>query len=143
MTMGTPHVGLNSTISYGVTVSAVTTYTAINNVESVDGPNESLSIVEVTPLGSTYKGKLPSVSDAGEVNFSIFYDGTDSTHQFLTGLLGTTTLCPFKIDYPDGTSAKFSGFLSAFGTKGLSAEEAVTADCTISISGAVQWSTSP
>lgn len=141
--VGTPHVGLQSTLSFGVTVSGTTAYTVITGMETIDGPEASIGVVEVSPLGATYKGKLPSISDPGEVTFTVYYDGTDTTHQFLTGLLGTTTQLPWKVDYPDGTSAEFTGFLSGFGIKGMEAESPVTGDGTITINGAITFSTSP
>src|SRR4051812_43013659 len=109
-------VGLDTVLSHGVTVSGTTTYTPIDLVESIDGPEASLGSVEFSPLGATYKTKAPSISDPGTVSFTIYYNGQNTTHQLLTGLLGTTGQHPWKIQYPDGSSVKFTGFLSKLGT---------------------------
>lgn len=135
--------GLTAYISYGVTVSGSTTYTQINLASEIDGPEPEGNAIEFKQLGQAFTTKIPGQWDPGQITFTVAYNGQDTTHQFLTALIGTRTIVQWKIDYPDGSSCAVPGWLSGFPISGMTPDSPVTGSGTVTLTGAPVWSTSP
>lgn len=69
--------------------------------------------VEVTTLDDSARRYIAGIKDYGDLEFVFLYDGgADSSYNKLRGLEDTGESTEFKIEFPDGVSFTFSGFVS-------------------------------
>lgn len=110
--------------------------TAIAQVVSISGPEMAVAEVETTHLGSTHKEFRPSsIPEAGTVSATIEYDPQQATHASLTSLMNSPQEKAWTIEFSDGSTYAFDGFLTAFSVTGAEVENNVTAEITIRING--------
>ena len=120
-------------------------YVTVGQVRDVTGPGLQQAAVEVTARDSSkwreFRGGL---RDGGEVTFDMLYDPALATHAAgsapgLVNLLTTGTLRSFRLTFSDGVrTATFSALVTAFTPKSPLGD-AMTADCTLKVSGAVTF----
>lgn len=120
-------------------------YTTIAQVRDVTGPGLQQAAVEVTARDSSkwreFRGGL---RDGGEVTFDMLYDPTVATHAAtpapgLVNLLTTGTARNFRLTFANATNtATFSALVTAFTPKSPLGD-AMTADVTLKVSGAVTF----
>lgn len=117
--------------------------TAVVNIESIEGPEQSVEMLDMTAhdSGSSYREMRPSFIDAGEVSLTIQWDPNDATHKNaasgLRALLAGRTLTTFGITYPTTPASAdvFTGYVTAF-TVSAPFDDKLMADVTITLSGA-------
>ena len=81
-------IGLGATLEISDGASPET-WTAIANVKSIDGPNDTTEIIDATHLGSSggYREKRPHLQDGGTVSAEVSFDPSHATHDEATGIL--------------------------------------------------------
>ena len=124
--------------SQGTTLGYGATPTNIANISSIQGPNPSAEQIDVTALDSSggYREFLQSFKDGGEVQFSMFMDGTDAGLQYLWTTFNAGTTVDWTITLADGSTLEFDGYISAPPGVNASVGDALTCDCSIKVTGA-------
>lgn len=119
----------------------VEVFTSIGEVRSFDGPNGSVTILDATSLGDTYKQKLAGTVDEGQITFTMWLDPADTAQTGLRTDRAAGTLRNFQLllDDTDTTQLAFAAYVVDFSISG-SVDGVVEASCTLDISGAVTWS---
>ncbi|MEZ5945217.1 MAG: phage tail tube protein [Planctomycetaceae bacterium] len=121
-----------------VDVSA--TLTAVAQVISIDGPDSSVPEVETTHLGSSAKAYRPGeIPEAGSLDFSIYFDPSDTGHQELQTLAKTPSTVSWQVTFSDGSTLDWEGFLTSFSLSGMEDESNLTADCSVRITGQITF----
>jgi len=104
--------------------SATATTTAIGNIISIGGPDESRDSIDKSTMDSTSKWReyISGMLDAGEVTFDVNYDGAAAgTANDLNTLATSTSVYEVKVIVNDHTTAanrstfKCNGFITALG----------------------------
>jgi hypothetical protein len=130
----------------GVDKTGSGTYVTLANVESFDGPSNTVGSVETTNLSSGRKTYRPGLPDSGEISFDIQFDPADADHTYLRGLLDSPAVKSWQLSYPTlpkATLDTFDGFLTEFHPSGDDAEGILTASITIKLTGAIVTTTAP
>jgi len=118
--------------------SSGSTYAAVGEINSIDGPNMSRDTIETTALDTAggYRTFIPSFRDAGELNLDMNFT-LDSFDDMLLDF-ESSDIRYWQIVFPDtgATTLEFAGYVTSLGT-GASTDDKVMATATIKISGAV------
>jgi hypothetical protein len=120
------------------------TYTVLAQVESFDGPSNTVGSIETTNLASARKTYRPGLPDGGEISFDLQFDPADTGHIFLRGLADTPEILSWQVSYPTDTHATldtFDGFLTEYHPSGDGPEGLIMAAVTIKITGAIVTTT--
>lgn len=124
-------------------------FTSVANIASVNGPNESMTMLDGTHLNSgEFMEKIPGMKDGGQVTLTCHFDPTNATHDATTGLkqkFDDKELTNFKIDlsgvgWTTNNLISFAAYVN-LGAISLAPNEIITRDVTLEVSGAVTWST--
>jgi len=119
----------------------VTTYAAIGEINSIDGPNMSRETIDTTALDTSggYRTFIPSFRDAGEITLEMNF--TVDTYDDMLLDFEASSIRYYHIVFPDTTSTtlEFAGYVTALGTS-IPTDDKVTASVTIKISGVVTLS---
>jgi hypothetical protein len=116
------------------------TYVPVAQIDSFDGPSNTVGAIETTNLSSTRKTYRPGLPDGGDISFDLQFDPSDTDHLYLRGLADTPILQGWRVSYPTLPTAKwdtFQGFLTEFHPKGDGPEGILTASVKIKITGAI------
>lgn len=125
--------------------TVTTTFVDVGQVRDISGPSMTQDAVEVTARDTNkWRAFTPGLRDGGEVTFDLIYDPTLSSHSATdttTGLVyfllnGSTKT--FRLVMSDTNYFSFSGIVTAF-TPESPLEDAMTASCTIKVTGAVSY----
>ena len=113
--------------------------TAIADVTRITGPGLALETVDITALDSTWRERLATILDGGEVTFDLAYDPDDSDHVQVRDDLLNKTKSTWHVYIDAGGGAEdwsFEAYVTGFE---LSAGqgEALTASVTLTVTGAV------
>ena len=121
----------------------------VAQVRDISGPSMTQDAVEVTARDtSKWRAFTPGLRDGGEVTFDLIYDPDLASHSATnttTGLVnflltGTTKTFRLVMAQSGGDYFAFSGIVTAF-TPESPLEDAMTASCTIKITGTVTFVT--
>lgn len=117
----------------------------VAQVRDISGPSMTQDAVEVTARDtSKWRTFTPGLRDGGEVTFDLIYDPDLASHSATnttTGLVSfllTGTAKTFRLVMSDSNYFSFSGIVTAF-TPESPLEDAMTASCTIKVTGAVSY----
>ena len=113
--------------------------TTIAEVTRITGPGLALETVDITALDSTWRERLATILDGGEVTFDLAYDPDDSDHVQVRDDLLSKTKSTWHVYINSGGGAEdwsFEAYVTGFE---LSAGqgEALTASVTLTVTGAV------
>lgn len=122
-----------------------TTFVDVGQVRDISGPSMTQDAVEVTARDTNkWRAFTPGLRDGGEVTFDLIYDpilsshsATDTTTGLVYFLLNGSTKT-FRLVMSDTNYFSFSGIVTAF-TPESPLEDAMTASCTIKVTGAVSY----
>lgn len=127
---------------YRSDMEASPAFTAIAEINSIDGPNKSRATIDVTSLDSTggYREFIGSFRDSGEINLDMNF--TPDGFNDLNTDFENSDLVDYRIVLPDDadTTFDFSGFVSSLGMA-VPLDDKVTCKVTIKISGPVTLTT--
>lgn len=125
--------------------TGTTVYVDVGQVRDISGPSMTQDAVEVTARDtSKWRTFTPGLRDGGEVTFDLIYDpnltshsATDTTTGLVYFLLNGVAKT-FRLVMSDSNYFSFSGIVTAF-TPESPLEDAMTASCTIKVTGAVSY----
>lgn len=110
----------------------------IANINSIDGPGMTRDTIDVTSLSSTggYREFIAGFRDAGTIQLGMNF--TRSTYELLKGDFESDVVKNYRIVLPDveNTSIQFEGLVTELPLS-IPADDKITADVTIKISGAI------
>lgn len=123
-------------------------FATVGNVASVNGPNETMTMLDGTHLGSgDFMEKIAGMKDGGQVSLNVHYDPTNATHDQTTGLkakFDNKTLTNFRLNFAaiwnSNNLVSFAAFVN-LGPISVAPNEIITRETTLEVSGAVTWST--
>jgi hypothetical protein len=118
-----------------VTISS--TATAIPQATNITPPKNSRGEIDTTHLTSTWKSRLSSIPDGEECDFTLEWDPSDTTHQYLWTSFGTGDDEDWTILMTDGTTITFAGFIKSFPVDQIDIDKVFTIPVAIAINGAV------
>ncbi|WP_339684232.1 phage tail tube protein [Gimesia maris] len=108
-----------------------TSYSAIAQVVSIDGPSKVLGEVETTNLGSTTRTYRAGLPESGTMSFQVYYD--PATHSTLEDATGEIYL---QLTMSDGSSTySFPCIRTGFSYGGMEVDGNVTADVEVRLTG--------
>lgn len=138
------YIAQGCTISVDKTGSG--TYTKLAQIESFDGPSNTVGSVETTNLDSTRRTYRPGLPDGGEISFDLQFDPADTSHIYLRGLADAPATKSWQVSYPTATHATldtFSGHLTEYKPSGGGSEDLLMASVTIKITSGIVTTTAP
>ena len=94
--------------------SGPTTYAAIGEVVSFDGPGGKAQIIDITNLASEAKEKLPGLPDEGAFSMVCNFYGGDTGQQALEAARLAQSKQTFKVTFVDTTVADFDAYVMEF-----------------------------
>jgi predicted secreted protein len=122
-------------------MASAPTFSAIAEVNSIDGPNKSRETIDVTSLDSTggYREFIASFRDAGQVSLEMNF--TRDGYAAMNDDFETETAIDYQIVLPDtgATTLEFSAFVVDLGSA-IPLDDKVTASVTLKITGQVTLS---
>lgn len=114
------------------------TFTAIAEVNDINGPNLSRGTYDTTSLDTAggYRTFIGGFRDGGEVQLEMNF--TVGGYDAMKDDFESSVPVDYKIIFPDDgqTELAFTGLVTALGVK-IPTDDKVTASCTVKISGAV------
>ena len=114
--------------------------TAVGNIMSISGPDQSRDPIDISTMDSTAKWReqIPGMIDAGEISFDINYDGAaaGTANQLQTAL--TATAATILVTLPDTSTFSASGFVTALGVA-IPFDDKVTQAVSVKLTGAMTY----
>lgn len=130
--------GVGTSLKRSPDDSSASSYTAISEINSINGPNMSREMIDTTSLDTTggYRTFVPSFRDGGEVILSCNFD-RDNYITFLNDFQ-SSDISYWQIVFPDtgNTTFEFAAYVSALG-QASPLDDKLTMDVTLKISGAL------
>lgn len=131
---------INTLLQYGDGASPET-FVTIANVSSINGPSFSLTVQDVTShsTGYPWRDKFPTLLDAGDLTFDLFWDPADPAHETVFGFFVNRTTLDLRLKFPADSNAQsktysFQGFFSKWGGT-EKVDDVIRAACTITLTG--------
>lgn len=108
----------------------------IGQVVSISGPSASVGTVDVTELLSTSRSFLSTIGDAGELTFTVNYEGTAAG---LTDLFAYVAApaddLTWTITLSDDTTISAGGILTGYSFTGFEVDNKVEAEISVKLTG--------
>lgn len=119
-------------------VDSPITYTAISEIQNIQGPGGQANEIDVTDLNSTAKEFRMGLQDEGSITLDIMYIPLNAGHAALRALRASQSIEDFQITFTDSpeTNWQFQGFVLGFEISN-SVDDVTKASVTIRVSGAV------
>lgn len=118
--------------------SSATTFAAIAEVNSINGPNMSREYIDTTSLDTTggYRTFVPSFRDGGEITLDLNFE-RDNYIEFKDDFESADPVT-YQIVFPDtgATTFEFSGYVTSL-TNAIPKDDKILVTVTIKISGQV------
>jgi len=116
--------------------------TAIGNIISISGPNQSRDSIDISTMDSTNKFRefIPGMLDSGEITVEINYDGTAAGSANDLNTMKTNTAQTILITF-NGTAtstASCSGFITAIG-HAIPFDDKVTQSVGLKLTGSLTY----
>lgn len=124
------------------------TYVTIGDVKSISGPTTEVAVIDVTThssavapgASSSYREKIPSLIDPGEVTFDLNWNQFDATQKNLYTDMTTRTKRDWRVLGPVGGASQtyitFAGYVTGFPLD-FPTDDVQSGSVTITITGAV------
>lgn len=123
----------------GVDWAGGTSFSTIAQVTSIKPPGVENPPVETTHLTSTWRERIATIPDGGELTFTVEYDPADSGHQALLTNCALGTIGNWKVTLTDAGDAEVThlGLLTKFEPQDLQVDNIFLYDATVQVTGAV------
>lgn len=122
-------------------------FTTIAEITNVSGPSESAAQIDVTSFDSTSREFIAGLRDGGEISFDFNFVGSNLQQQGLRADLGAGAKRNFKLILNDHlttpTTISFAAIVTAFSGMNGGVDAAVTASCTLKLSGDPTYTYAP
>ncbi len=109
----------------------------------LEGPDSKVGEADVTHLDSTFKEFRPTIPEAGNISGTLLYDPADTTHQDMEALRNVPSTEAWELEFSDGSSDAFDGFLMEWKKSGMEVEKYVEAEFKIRITGLITFTAAP
>ncbi|PQO33154.1 hypothetical protein C5Y96_09855 [Blastopirellula marina] len=109
--------------------------TTVGQRTSITGPSSSRAEVETTHLDSEQKEYRPGLKESGTVSLEYEFDPQDTSHQAVETSYDDGDTDEWTLEYSDGSTRVFDGFITSYETNGMTVEGNVLASLTIRITG--------
>jgi hypothetical protein len=93
---------VKSTVGIVVAVNNGSAYNNIANIDEFNSEPGDAEKIDATPLGATAKTTENGFSDYGTLSVTLFWDGADTTHEFLRTSAVNKSTVPIKVTLPSG-----------------------------------------
>ena len=95
--------------------------------------------VDVTTLESTggYREYIQGFRDSGTVELEGYHDAGDAGQKAVRSAFASGEICTFEVCFPDGSTAKFSGFVKKHSIGSAEVDGAIGFGAVIRVSGEV------
>ena len=115
------------------------TQLTVGKLTSVGEISPEADEVDVTTLDSTggYREYIQGFRDSGEVELEGFHDAGDAGQKAMRTAFASGETGAFEVAFPDGTSAKFNGFVKGHTIGSAEVDGAIGFGAVIRISGPV------
>lgn len=119
------------------------TFTTIAGVSSIQGPDFSVNVVDVTTHSNAnpWRQKIPTLLDPGSLQFELFLDPSEPTHGEdgvgVVSMFLNRIITRFKLGFPAPNQASYyicTGFFSALG-HAFPVDGVISANATLTFSG--------
>ena len=121
--------------------ASVETFTAIAEINSVDGPNKTRDTIDVTSLDSTggYREFIPGFRDGGEVTLDMNW--TRNGYETMNTDFESDDSVNYQIVMTDtgATTYDFAAYVTALGSA-IPTDDKITASVTLKITGQITMS---
>ena len=110
--------------------------TAVGNIISLSGPDQSRDSIDISTMDSTSKWRefIPGMIDAGEVTLDLNYDGSAAGTANLLAAHLTSTAETWLVTFPDTSTWSSSGFMTALG-HAIPFDDKITQSVTVKFTG--------
>lgn len=133
------------TVSFGTATGTATTATLANvtNIGGLDGETETIDVTSHDSSGS-YREKVASFIDAGQVTLDVNFDPNSTTHRATSGgilyLRDQRTIVPWKVAFP-GTPAHYVSFQAFVKSAGFEApfDDKLAMSVVLETTGSATW----
>ena len=120
-------------------MESVATFTAIPGVKTIGTIGEETPTVEVTSLADTAKQYIAGIVDGEEKEITVNYLKSDAEQKTFRDAARGKETRDVQIEYPDGTTAKFSLLLLGFKMNEAEMEAALTFTVKAKQVGVTTW----
>ena len=132
-------------VNFGTTTGTTTSATLANvtNIGGLDGETETIDVTS-HDSGGSYREKVASFIDAGQVTLDVNFDPNSATHRATSGgilwLRDQRIICPWLVTFPGSPSHKvaFMGFVKSAGFE-APFDDKLSLSVTIETSGSATW----
>jgi hypothetical protein len=118
-------------------------YVTIGQRISIEGPDGTNEMLDISDLDSVAVEKGPTLPDNGDVTMTVWFDPNDANHAQLEAWRTTppATIPLHKIVFPTSPSksVQFGAWVSGFKPTGMEAKGYLQAEVKLTISGGVTW----
>lgn len=127
--------------------ASVETFTPIANATNINISGRTVDEVDFTHLASTggYREFRAGFKDAGEIQMTLHFDPSNTTHQNVESLLNSGDVFNFVIDFtPAGWAYKMTGQGFVRGSDiTINVDDPISADITVRVTGPLNIVASP
>lgn len=120
--------------------TASSTFTTIAHRVSIDGPQSTVTEVDVVDLDSVIVETLPGLPDPGSVSFTCWmHDGADTAQDLMFTLSQTPAIKNWQLIFPltAAVTLAFAGYVTAWSPTGLEANNYAQFSCTVRITSTI------
>ena len=137
--------GFGMVVSFG-TATGTTTAATLTNVTGISGLDSEVEVIDVTSHDSSgsYREKVASFIDAGQLTFDVNFDPNSATHRATTGgilyLRDQKTIVPWKVTFPGSPVHSFlvQGFVKSAPFE-APFDDKLGATITVELTGSATW----
>jgi len=132
-------------VNFGTATGTATTATLANvtNISGLDGETDTLDVTSHDSAGS-YREKVASFLDAGQVKLDLNFDPNSATHRATTGgilyLRDQRTITQWEVKFPGSPSHKvgFQAFVKGAGFE-APFDDKLSMAVTLEVTGSATW----
>lgn len=143
--------GHGAQLYYG-SVTNISSGTAIGNIMSVTGPNQTRDPIEISTMDSTSKWRefIPGMLDAGEITVELNYDGSSGGNANGLSVQLTASAYTWTVNFNDATNTvltnqsqwRCSGIVTSLG-HAIRFDDKISQSLTIKPTGAPTYTDKP
>lgn len=109
---------------------------AVPEIKTLGGPDGQATLIDVSDLDSTGKEWKPGLKDEGQITLGMMYIPTNAVHAILRDAFSDRTLKSFRIEFSNGTTWDFNGYVTGFAANN-GVDEVNMANVTVKVTGSI------
>lgn len=108
----------------------------LTSVGEIAPEAEELDVTTLESMGG-YREYMQGFRDSGELELTGYHDASDAGQKAIRAAFASGAAGAFEVDFPDGTTVRFSGFVKSHSIGSAEVDGAIGFGATIRISGPV------